>query len=170
MPTQVDVALDVGVLGVETREVCQDLLITAPEEPVVLMDAVIAGGAERSAGLDVYKIGSVRFTIGMEVYKSFYFVRSCNASVAVKSIDERVTSKMDLAVLVPTVPGNVFTTPADSRYVDCRPIWCKVPKMHRRSSLLDAVISGHVVRTAVMDMAVQGTHTCYCFVQVLCDL
>jgi len=140
---------------------------------IALLDAIIAGEVLIPTApdvyplLDLYIIGEVFLTTGLQVLKSLHFTRTANLNVHIGVTDERKTVKLDVLILVQPSLDNSISTPEDSAYDACRPLWCNVPKQKNLVAYISVIVGGVVLITLSSDVLIQTTNSVYSFMQVL---
>lgn len=110
--------------------------------------------------LDMYLIGTVlksatlNVTIGIET-----FPIQADLDLTIQAEDLRLYCDMSLAVLVPPPTLNIQTTPEGSRYLECRSLWCNVPKVRDVWSRYDVSVGGYGELTAQLNLHIETGHT-----------
>ena len=121
----------------------------------------------REAQLDMYLIGTVEQTTSLDVVVGLQtFPVLAQVNVAVKAEDLRLASKMDLAVLVLPDVVNVSTTPESYRYLECRSLYCNVPRVQEILARCDVLTGGYGAPTASLNMHIQTGRTRLATLQV----
>jgi hypothetical protein len=119
------------------------------------------------AQLDMYLVGTVEQTADLSVtvgIQTFPVQADMNLTVAAE--DLRLSSKLDLAVLVPPPLVNVLTTPEASRYLECRSLWCNVPKVRAVTSRYDVSVGGYGELDAQLNLHIETGFTRLAWMQV----
>ena len=110
--------------------------------------------------LDIYLAGTVEQTADMSVAVGVRtFPIHANMSMTIVAEDQRLSSNMDLAVLIPPPVINVLTTPDASRYLECRSLWCNVPKVREVTSRYDVSVGGYGELSAQLDLHIETGYT-----------
>ncbi len=116
--------------------------------------------------LDLYIQGTAFRTASLQIFKAFEFARGAFLNVHVGTIatpnssvpgpvPQTLSSRMDVAVLQTVALSNVNTTPEDGRYIDCRPLWKKVPQQVKMPPLfMDMIVDVVLTRYAYMQVTV----------------
>ena len=72
------------------------------------------------------------------------------------NVPQRLTSRLDMAILAMPPMGNISTTPVNSQYFERRPRWDRrIPLYKLLSSELDVVVSAPYPVTSNLDVYVQ---------------
>ena len=110
----------------------------------------------REAELDMYLIGTVTQTTSLQVVVGIQtFPATTQLNVIVGAEGVRLSSRMDLAVLALPDLVNVSTTPEAYRYLECRTLYCNVPKVHEVWSHLDVTVGGLTWMMPFVDVSVE---------------
>jgi hypothetical protein len=119
------------------------------------------------ADLDCYLVGTVEqtadlsVTIGIETFPA-----TADLDLTIAAQDLRLSAEMNAAVLVPPPVLNVETTPEASRYLECRALWCNVPKVRTVWSRYDINVGGYGQLTAQLNMHIETGYTRLATLQV----
>lgn len=150
------------------RDATLDMLVGADGFRFTGLDVLMDLGVD--ADLDMSIVGANNLRVaGLQVSVVVTATRIVGMNMTIQTSDNRLRSAMDVAVLSPRIPSNSITSPANFNYLDCRPLWCRVPKVRSTSAQMSVGVDTTISRTADLGVTVAEDTAVVSQLEVLMD-
>lgn len=135
------------------RSTSLDMLVGADGFHFAALDILLDLGVD--AALDMSIVGPNNLRVAdLDMQVVFRPVRFAQLNLVVSTTENTRRAALDVAILRPKVPSNNITSPANFRYLDCRPLWCQVPRVRNVSAQMSVGVDTTIVQTADLGVTV----------------